>query len=97
MKRDITQSVKFFTEVEKSLFGTRKETNPTNKLWDSIKATIDMLNSTEGVEMASAFWFNATEVLENETMHMLWLAMRSRSGWLDDQPSEEDPMIAPRS
>lgn len=45
------------------------------KLRDSIKAVIDIINNMEVVEMASPFWVNSTEVLENETKRILWLQM----------------------
>lgn len=47
-------------------------------LSNSIKVAIDILNNNEGIEAASLFWVNATEILENETKGMLWLWMWSR-------------------
>lgn len=48
---------------------------PNSKLPKSIKAAIEILNYTEGVEVASPFWVNAMEVLENDTKRMQWLKM----------------------
>lgn len=73
MKEAITQCIKSFMEVAKSLIGSRKMTTPQNDLWDSSKASIDILDNIEGVEVRLPFWVNATEVLKNKTKHMLWL------------------------
>lgn len=65
MKEEINQCVESFTEVAKSLIGSRKTTTPMDELLDLIKAAIDILNNTEDVEVASPFWLNAIEILEN--------------------------------
>lgn len=62
-------------EVLKSLIGTKKETNATDGLCNSIKAAVEILNNTNRVEVGSPFWVNTTEVLENETNQMLRLTM----------------------
>lgn len=63
-----------FTEVAKTLISSISITTLSN----SIKVAIDILNNNEGIEAASLFWVNATEILENETKGMLWLWMWSR-------------------
>lgn len=84
-KGEITQCVDSFTEVAKSLVG--EEIHKSDRLTVSIKAAVDILNSTEGVEVGSRFWVNATEVLENETKRVLWLQMpeAARLNWMTMQ------------
>lgn len=84
-KGEITQCVDRFTEVAKSLVG--EEIHKSDRLTVSIKAAVDILNSTEGVEVGSRFWVNATEVLENETKRVLWLQMpeAARLNWMTMQ------------
>lgn len=53
----------------------KQTTTTTYELRNPIKAGIDILNKTEGVVVASPFYVNATEVLENETKSILWLQM----------------------
>lgn len=59
--------------VAKSLIGWRKIATPVDKLPNSTKDAIDILNNTEGVEVAHLFCIRETEVLKKETKCMLWL------------------------
>lgn len=83
LKGEMTHCICTFTKVATSLMGTRKETNN----FGSIKTAVEILNNMEGVEVASPFWINATEVLENETKRMFWLTMRkaARMSWMIKQ------------
>lgn len=81
MKGKITQSVESFIEVVKSLIESRKVVNPANELHDSLKTTIDILNSTKGVKVATPFWVSTMEVLKYETKLMLWVQMPESARW----------------
>lgn len=76
-----------FTEVVKSLIGSRIMPTPANELCNSTKVALDILKNTECVEVASPFWVNSIEVLENDTKHMLWLQMveAARLSWMIEQ------------
>lgn len=84
-KGKITDAVDRFTEVDKSLVDS--ETHTTDRLHATIKAAVDILSRTPGVEVGSPFWVNATEVLENETKRVLWLSMpeEARLNWITMQ------------
>lgn len=69
LKREITQYVDSFTEVAKFLIGG--ETHTTDRLHASLKGVVDIIYSTEGVEVGSTLWVNTIEVLENETKRVL--------------------------
>lgn len=86
-KGDISQCMDTFTEVAKTLIASKSSMTSSGVLTDSIKAAIDILNNTEGIEVASPFWVSATEVLENETKRTLWLQMpeSGRLPWMTKQ------------
>lgn len=48
---------------------------PIEESTDSVKMPIDILNNTEGVEVATPFWVSAVEVLKNESKETPWLKM----------------------
>lgn len=62
MKREITQFVESFTEVAKAMMSHCQSTTQAQPktLSQSIKATVDILNNTEGVEVGSPVWVSAT-------------------------------------
>lgn len=70
-KGDISQCMDTFTEVAKTLITLKSSMTSSSMLTDSIKGVIDILNNTEGIEVASPFSVSATEVLENETKRTL--------------------------
>lgn len=74
-KGEISLHVETFTKSTKSLIELRMSVTPTYKLRESMKAIIESLNNMERVEVASPFWVNATEVLENNAKRMRWLQM----------------------
>lgn len=55
IKGELTQCMDSFIEVAKSLIGSRTMTTPTEELRYSIKAAVDILNNTEGVEVGHLF------------------------------------------
>lgn len=55
MKGELTQCVQYFTEVTKAMMSHRQSTTQPETLSQSIKASVDILNNTEGVEVGSAF------------------------------------------
>lgn len=60
-------------------------------LCNSIKAAVDILINTKGVEVASPFRINAIEVLETDRKGMLWLTMleAARLTWMLKQVENE--------
>lgn len=93
MKGETTQCIESFTEVAKSLIGTRKETESANKLRDSIKAVVDILNNMEGVEIASPSWVNVPRSSETKPSACFgWLCWRP-PGCLGYQTIGEDMVI----
>lgn len=75
IKGEISLCIESFTEVAESFIDLRKAYTPDAELSGSIKAAIDILNNTDGVEVESLFSVNAMEVLENDTKRMEWLQM----------------------
>lgn len=53
MKAEITPSVESFTEVAKAMMSHLQSTTQPETLTQSIKATIDILNNMEGIEVGS--------------------------------------------
>lgn len=45
---------------------SRKSASYAAELLESMKATIEILNNTDGVEVASPSWVNAMEFFEND-------------------------------
>lgn len=71
IKGDISQYIDMLTEMAKLLI----EVRPATTLDKYIKIPIEILNQTEGVKVASLFWVNAMEVLENDAKRMRRLHM----------------------
>lgn len=78
MKGDSTQYVESLHQGGPIPDRGEEATTPTDELHDSIKVAINILSNSEGVEVASPFWANATKVLENEIKRMLQLKSQRR-------------------
>lgn len=73
-KEDILQCVESFMEIFKSLIELRKSST-LNQNSVAHEGSIEILNHTEGVEVAIPFWVNAMEVLVNDAKRTQWLQM----------------------
>lgn len=52
---DISQCLKLFRDIAKSLIESRKSSGPPSEVRESMKATIEILNYMDSVEVASRF------------------------------------------
>lgn len=88
MKEDINQCVESFTEVAKSLIGSRKTTTPMNELRDLIKAAT-LIYSTTRKALRWPRWFGLMQLrfLKRDEAHGVITYAGGGTLLVDDQTS----------